>query len=59
MNNKPIMPTLRKLTVGEKTSYPIQRLNAVRVSCNHLKLVAEMTFKTHLDKKLIEVERIS
>jgi len=59
MNDKPIMPTLKKLEVGENTSYPIQRLNSVRVSCNYLKNVDEKVFKTRLDKKLIEVERIS
>jgi hypothetical protein len=54
-NKKPITSTLKNLEVGEIASFPIQRMNAVKVTCSNLQKVCGLYFTTKVIKGYIEV----
>ena len=48
---KKVLPTLRKMAVGEKTDYPLTRFNTVRASCVLANMQYGVRYSTHIDRK--------
>lgn len=61
MENKGIRPLINVLNVGEMATYPLSRVNSVRVICSMLSLETGKVFRTKInkDEKVIKVKRIS
>ncbi len=55
-----IAPTLKKMEIGCKTTFPISRLNTVKSTASTIKLIDKKIFKTKQlnDARLIQVTRV-
>lgn len=55
-----IAPTLKKMEIGSKTTFPISQLNTVKSTASTIKLIDKKIFKTKQlnDARLIQVTRV-
>lgn len=57
---KPISPILRKMQVGDKEDYPLEKLSTVKTICSDLGLMTGKVFSTSVNRadRVITVERV-
>lgn len=57
----PIRPAIKVMEIGQKLTYPIERMNAVRKTATELALITSRRFSVNQsnDNKTITVTRIS
>lgn len=60
MEKKPILPTYRKMKVGETQAWPMCQLASIRSNTSMFGLMSDKKFKSHVnrEKGVIEVTRV-
>ena len=55
--NKPIMPILKQMGIGESYTYPCSRMNTVKSIVSQVQVTTGKRFKTKLEKPYLRVTR--
>lgn len=53
---RPVIPSLRKMEVGERVAFPLSRMNCVKTSCTIASVVLGWRFSTHVNREQAAIE---